>query len=52
VQRGLVTRWREVAPGLVEGVGQHVWFCGDEDIALLDISQLEVASAAASQGQP
>jgi len=52
VQRGLVTRWREVESGAVEGVGQHVWFCGDEDIALLDIAQLQVAPAPVSQEQP
>jgi type VI secretion system protein ImpE len=37
---GRATDWREVAPGLVRGVGQRIFLVGDEAVAAMELREL------------
>jgi type VI secretion system protein ImpE len=42
---GRETEWRELAPGLVRGVGQRVFLAGDDAVGIMDLTELSFAGA-------
>ncbi len=37
---GRVTEWRDLAPGLVRGVGQRIFMAGEEAVGIMDLTEL------------
>ncbi len=42
---GRATEWRELAPGLVRGVGQRVFLAGEDAVGIMDLTELAFAGA-------
>ena len=40
---GRQTQWKELAPGLVQGVGQRLWLVGDDVRPILEIQEVSFA---------
>ncbi len=43
IRLGRQTQWKELAPGLVQGVGQRLWLVGDDVRPILEIQEVKFA---------
>ncbi len=41
---GRETAWRELAPGLVRGIGQRVFLAGDDAVGIMDLTEVSFAA--------